>query len=99
MARISLGNGKWFDDDKAKTFHESTTWDGNNHISDVTGSQWEHELLYRTPKGTWVLHAWSQWQGARSSYDTISEARAIEWLIANGHHDAVPAPVLAASEV
>lgn len=99
MSRVSLGNGKWFDDDKATKWSESTTWNGNNHISDATGSQWDHEAVYRTAKGTWVLHAWSQWQGSRPSYRTIDEATAIEWLIANRHHDAVPAPALAAAEV
>jgi len=99
MGRISLGNGTWFDDRKGTSWDESTTWNGNNHVSDATGSQWEHETLYRTAKGTWVLHSWSQWQGSLPSYEVINETTATEWLIANGHGDDVPAPVLAAAEV
>lgn len=99
MARISLGNGKWFSTRAATTWEEDTRWDGRNHISLATGSQWDHEQLYRTPKGTWVLHCWSQWQGSRPSYEVISEAEAHAWLIANGEASAVPAPALAAAEV
>lgn len=99
MSRINLGNGKWFDGAKAKRWDESTTWNGNNHISDATGSQWDHEQLYRTAKGMWVLHCWSQWQGSRATYEIIDETSAIGWLIDNGHGDDVPAPALAENEV
>ena len=37
------GSGSWFDLDKAESFEEETQWNGNNHISKATGSQWEHE--------------------------------------------------------
>jgi len=99
MARINLGNGQWFSTKTAVKFDEDTRWDGNNHISRATGSQWEHECLYRTSKGRWVLHTWSQWQGSSESYDLIDEAAAHAWLIAQGESDAVPAEVLAAAEL
>lgn len=85
--RINLGNGKWFNPESSESFAEDTRWDGHNHISVPTGSQWDHEELYRTRGGTWILHSWSQWQGSRSSYEVIDAARALRWLIDNNRHE------------
>lgn len=87
MARINLGGGRWFNPEAAECFQEKTRWDGRNHISVPTGSQWEHEELYRTRNGTWVLHEWSQWQGSYNSYKTVSEETAKLWLIDNNKGD------------
>lgn len=82
MKRIVLtDSSKWFDADSAVKFDESTRWNGNNHISRATGSQWDHEALYYTRSGRWVINSWSQWQGSLESYTEISETEAIEWLI------------------
>jgi hypothetical protein len=88
MTRINLGSGRWFDTDSAECFGEDTRFDGRNHISVATGSQWEHEELYRTRTGRWILHEWSQWQGSRAYYSEVSDARAKEWLINQDHADA-----------
>lgn len=102
MARINLGGGRWFNPHAAECFTEDTRWNGRNLISVATGSQWEHEELYRTPKGTWILHSWSQWQGSRPLYEVISDTQARTWLIDQDHGDDVerlfPA-ALAAAEV
>lgn len=79
----------WFDRDKATEYFESRTWDGNNRISDATGSQWDHETVYRTAKGRWVLHEWSQRQGAMETYRFITPERARDWLLINREEDAV----------
>lgn len=97
--RIHLSNGKWFNPDSATCYSETTRWDGNNHISCATGSQWNHEELYRTKGGTWVLHSWSQWQGSTPSYEIVSETDAHKWLNRHDHTDAIPSSVVAASEV
>lgn len=91
MGRIALtdGSGRWFDPSKAQSFEEDTRWNGNNHISCATGSQWEHETLYRTPSGRWILERTSQWQGSLPSWEEISAQRAAEWLSINGH-DPIP---------
>ncbi len=89
MARINLGGGRWFDPKASESFSEDTRWDGRNHISVATSSQWEHEELYRTPKGTWVLHEWSQWQGSLARYATVTPETARQWLIDNNHTDAL----------
>jgi len=87
MERIALtdGSGKWFDEDKAEVFNEDTDWDGNNHISCATGSQWNHETLYRTKSKRWVLNWWSQWQGSTARYTEIDDEAAAAWLVRNGH--------------
>lgn len=79
----------WFDLDKATAFEEDTEWDGSNRISKATGSQWNHQMLYRTAKGRWVLHCWSQWQGSTPSYEFIGDTDAREWLIAQREDEAV----------
>jgi len=89
MARVALtdGSGAWFNTDSAVLFKEDTRWNGNNHISVPTGSQWDHEYLYYTKSGKWVKHGYSQWQGSLDTYEQIDEQDAIEWLIQNGHTD------------
>ncbi len=91
MARQAMtdGSGRWFDTDKAETFEEDSYHDGSNHISKATGSQWHHEILYRTASGVWVKHWWSQHQGAAQTYEVITEDEARAWLAAQDHHDAI----------
>lgn len=92
MKRIALtdGSNTWFDADRGEKFEEDTNWDGSNHISVATGSQWEHEVLYRTASGKFVLHEWSNWHGTPDRYTTISEKSAYDWLVRNDHADAIP---------
>jgi len=77
--------GRWFNPDAAQKWEEATRWDGSNHISLATGSQWNHEILYRTASGAWVLHWWSQWQGSAPSYRDISAKEAAAWLVRCDH--------------
>jgi hypothetical protein len=76
-------SSRWFDLDTAERFDEATIWDGRNRISLAMKSQWDHEELYRTASGRWVLHWWSQWQGTVDRWEEISEAEAAAWLIQN----------------
>ena len=100
MARINLGGGRWFDPKKAQRWEEDTRWNGNNHVSVATGSQWEHEELYRTPRGVWILHSWSQWQGSIPRYEITDDATARQWLIDNGEDAEEHFPgAMAAAEV
>jgi len=85
MAKIALGNGKWFSTEKAEAFEEGRDWDGRNHISRATGSQWEHQRLYHTASGRWVLNHWSQYQGHPETYEIIDDEQAITWLVRNEH--------------
>lgn len=101
MNRISLtdGSNTWFDADRATKFTEDTNWDGSNHISVNTGSQWHHEVLFCTASGKFILHTWSNYQGTEDTYESISEAKAYDWLIRNGEADAVPKEETEAREV
>lgn len=84
MKRQHLDAGGWFDLDAAERWEETTRWDGSNHISKATGSQWEHEALYRTRSGSWVLNHWSQYQGRPETWEQIEPKDAAAWLIRCG---------------
>ncbi|MGH3693226.1 MAG: hypothetical protein ACRDRX_04370 [Pseudonocardiaceae bacterium] len=88
----------WFDPDKARWFTEEADWDGSNNVSVATGVYSEHQMLYRTKGGRWVLHCWSQWQGTMPSYEFVSDERAREWLLLCGHDTAVAEHFGAAEE-
>lgn len=83
---LTDGSGKWFDIEKSTCYKESTRWNGNNHVSIATGSQWDHEKLYRTASGKWILHSWSQYQGVMSKWESITEDQATRWLLVNDHN-------------
>ncbi len=82
MARQVIDGGGWFETDSAVLFGEMQRWDGRNHISRATGSQWDHEQLYHTRNGQWVLNEWSQYQGSLETHTQIDEDTAIDWLVA-----------------
>jgi hypothetical protein len=92
MKKIALSEngvktGKFFDSDKATQYKEDTYYNGNNHISKSTGSQWNHEALYRTASGKWVLNCYSQYQGTIETYEIISPATAARWFVKNEYED------------
>ena len=84
MNKQSIGGGQWFDLDEAQEWKENTYWNGNNHISVATGSQWDHQTLYFTKNGKYILFSWSQRQGVVESWTIISEEDAARWLTDNG---------------
>jgi len=88
MERIAMtdNSGQWFNLESATQFNEDSDWDGSNHISKATHSQTEHEQLYRTASGKWVLNSWSQWQGSTESYEVVSDEFAAKWLVTNGRN-------------
>ena len=85
-------------DTKNATQHwnEDTRWNGNNHISVATGSQWEHQTLYRSRRGRYYLEHESQWQGSTSSAEWVSNEEAARWLLAN--NETVPEELEAVAE-
>ena len=96
---LTDGTGAWFDMGKATVYREDTRWDGSNHISCATGSQWDHELLYKTAGGRWILHRWSQWQGSNDTYVAIDNSSAAVWLILNGHDSETLSAEIASLEI
>jgi len=71
------------------SWNEDTDWDGSNHISKATGSQWEHERLYKSKKGNYYLEWWSQWQGTTPGARWLTPQEAAHWLIAQ--NESLPA--------
>lgn len=84
--RIALtdGSGKWFSEETADYWKEEGDHDGRNWISRATGSQFEHERLYRTKGGKFILYHWSNWQGKADTYEEISNEAAAVWFSKNG---------------
>tara|TARA_R110000824_G_scaffold7514_6_gene34050 strand:- start:16329 stop:16682 length:354 start_codon:yes stop_codon:yes gene_type:complete len=76
---------QWFDIEAATKYAEDSYWDGSNSISVATGSQWNHETLYKTATGNWVLCSSSQVEQIRDSYEFIMLVEAVPWLIKNNH--------------
>jgi len=82
MTRINLTDesNRWFDPEKAERYDEGSYWNGNNHISLVTGDQFLHECIYITASGKIIKNNYSQYQGSRPSYEEIEEQEALEWF-------------------
>lgn len=90
--KYQMQDGTVVDTDKSpQHWEEDTNWDGNNHISVATGSQWEHQTLYRSRNGRYYTVHKSQWQGSLPHAEWVSEHEAARWLLANGHEDEMPA--------
>lgn len=84
--KYQMDNGSIVDTAKAKQYwEEDTNWNGNNHISVNTGSQWTHEKLYLSSKGNYYLEHTSQWQSSLPRAEYISEEEAARWLLRNDH--------------
>lgn len=81
MKRQAIGDGHWFDLDAAEQIGEGTRFDGRNHVSLATGGQWEHESLYVTRTGRFVLNHWSQWVGSPETWEEITPKEAAAWLV------------------
>jgi len=90
-------DGTVVDTDKATAhWDEARRWDGHNHISVATGSQWDHEDLYRSRKGRYYVVHSSQWEGRLDSAEWISREEAARWLLANDH--AIPTDLAEAAD-
>ena len=83
MARYQMDDGTIVDTKNAVSkWDESTDWNGNNHISRATGSQWLHQTLYRSRKGRYYIVHESQWQGSSPRAEWVSNHEAARWLLA-----------------
>lgn len=89
---VALDDGRTADLTDADKWDEDTYWDGNNNVSCATGSQWNHETLHRTKRGSWIIWHTSQVQGTPSGYRECENP--VHWLTANGHDlpDDMPEP-------
>ncbi len=84
--RYRMNDGTIVDTDKAsRTWEEDTRWNGSNHISVNTGSQWEHETLHRSAKGRYWKEYKSAYHQGQGTAQFLEPPQATAWLIANNH--------------
>lgn len=85
---LSDNSGRWFDKDEVKVFEADYYYhpngDPDHPVCLATGNEHSSETLYLTDQGTFILHYSDDW-GDICSYEEISQERATQWLIANGH--------------
>lgn len=97
MTRYRMDDGTVVDTNNAKqSWDEDTRWDGRNHISLATGTQWDHQTLYRSRKGRFYLEHTSQWEGKTPSAEWVSHRTAVSWLLTNEHE--IPEDLLEVAE-
>lgn len=70
-------------DNATKSWGEETRFNGNNHISIHTGSQWVHQRLYRSRKGRYYVEHKSQFAGSAPHCEWVSPQEATRWLMLN----------------
>lgn len=86
MSVYRMEDGTVINTEKSKQhWNEATWWNGSNHISKATGSQWNHQTLYESRKGRFYIECDSQWQGVASHVEWVSEEEAVRWLMTNDH--------------
>ncbi len=86
MSIYQMDDDTVVDTEKAQKWWDGKTeWDGNNHISKATGSQWNHQTLYKSRKGRYYVEHSSQWQGSRTRVEWVSNEEAARWLLHNEH--------------
>jgi hypothetical protein len=80
--RFQMSDGRVVDTDNASdAWADDSIWDGSNHISVATGSQWIRETLYRSRRGRYYLVSTSN----TSTAEWIDDKEAARWLLANDH--------------
>jgi hypothetical protein len=84
MTRYRMSDGMVVDTANAsQTWEEATRWDGRNHISIPTGSQWHHETLHRSKRGRYYLERTSNYESETPTAEWISNEEAVRWLLTN----------------
>ena len=86
MATYRMDDGTVLKTENAiESWMEDTCWNGNNHISVVTGSQWHHQTLYKSRKGRYYVVHISDWQGSTPHAEWVSQEEATRWLLTCEH--------------
>ncbi len=92
IKRQSTGDGRWFNLATAQKFCDSFDDEGRT----------EHEDLYRTAGGHWVLNHWSQYEGSPEFWLWQTDDEASKWLVRHDHYPDSPATIrdlIAAREI
>lgn len=77
-------SGLWFDLKHSSVFQEVMFHDGHNNISRATGSEWDHQTVFKTRLGNWVLKSWSQRSGSEPVWEIMPVEDAFIWFLING---------------
>jgi len=86
MARYQMEDGTVLDTERStQSWDEESDWNGSNWVSRATGSQWNHETLYRSRRGRYYIEHISQMQGVRARAAWIEKRDAAAWLLLMGH--------------
>ena len=75
---------------------ERTRWNGQNILSVATGTEWDHQTLYRSRRGRYYIERTSQWQGYTPGAEWVSLRAAAAWLALNEHD--IPTELVAVAE-
>ena len=90
---LTDNSARWFDLDASKTFREAVVVHEGAVISRATGNSWEHETLYLTQGGSFIICFSNDHTDlanlSEPQYEEWGEKKAIQWLIANGHFEKV----------
>src|SRR3990167_1943646 len=70
-------------DNATATYQCRDEHDGRNRVCVHTGSQWEHQMLYRSRRGRYYLAHLSSYQGSRDYAEWLSPEAAARWLVLN----------------
>ena len=86
MAKYMIDDTQVNTSNAKNVWEEDTYFDGRNHVSCVTRSEWEHQTLYLSRKDRYYIVHSSQWQGSvdRAEFVTMHEAAA--WLLQNNYN-------------
>ncbi len=101
MNKVPLNDnsGRWFDLQSARSWPEAVMLasDGTP-VSRATGNSWEHETLYLTTHGSFVLGFFDEHNPSHTQFVEWDQTRAVKWLISNGYGDQVAKLELEAEE-
>jgi hypothetical protein len=92
MNRITLADnsGRWFDIDAARRFDEKGMLaEDGTFVSLASGNSWEHETLYLTTNGTYIMHFFNDHNPSLSQFQLYDEEKGVQWLLRNGYADDV----------
>ena len=86
MSRYRMEDGTVVDTENSTSrWGEERDHDGSNFISRATGSQWEHQTLFRSRRGRYYVVHVSDWQGSHPHAEWVSPEEATRWLVLNEH--------------
>jgi hypothetical protein len=85
---LTDNSGRWFDIESAKIYTEAIIMASPSSctgVSRATGNSWEHETLYLTMHGAFIMHFFDEHNPTLSQFIEWDVNTAVKWLLSNGH--------------